>query len=190
MWCAGRRGRRPRWGVPRERVHPLALRLASRSGPCMPMMASHACVRASRVRRGGVWVCLCVLTRSDLFQKQRHRSVWRPLVPFLGMTCIWQLKSRERAQRVEHKPPMLLAAAAVALPTEQGTTLTPASALGDTRTRAEQLINEGKEMWEGPGVCESGFSALYLLNRGAFSERSPDLDNGGPSTSLQSMHRL
>lgn len=53
---------------------------------------------------------------------------------------------------------MLLAAAAVALPTEQGTTLTPASALGDTRTRAEQLINEGKEMWEGAVRAAGGIN--------------------------------
>jgi len=53
---------------------------------------------------------------------------------------------------------MLLAAAAVALPTEQGNTLTPASALGETRTRAEQLINEGKEMWEGAVRAAGGIN--------------------------------
>jgi hypothetical protein len=53
---------------------------------------------------------------------------------------------------------MLLAAAAVALPTEKGNTLTPASALGETRTRAEQLINEGKEMWEGAVRAAGGIN--------------------------------
>jgi len=46
---------------------------------------------------------------------------------------------------------MLLVAAAVALPMEQGErpALTAASSSSDGRTRAEQLIKEGKELWEG-----------------------------------------
>ena len=57
---------------------------------------------------------------------------------------------------------MLLAAAAVALPMEgQGgnPSLTPASTIHtDARTRAEQLINEGKEMWNGAVKAAGGLS--------------------------------
>ena len=57
-------------GVPRESARPLALRLASRSGPCMPMMASHACVRASRVSEGERrrWVCACACFKIRRFK--------------------------------------------------------------------------------------------------------------------------
>ena len=76
------------------------------------------------------------------------RSVWNTSRRFSGVFPAASTNARK----------MLLAAAAVALPTEQGTTLTPASALGDTRTRAEQLINEGKEMWEGAVRAAGGIN--------------------------------
>ena len=78
---------------------------------------------------------------------------------------------------------MLLVAAAVALPMEgQGgnPTLTPASTMhSDARTRAEQLINEGKEMFKGAvkaaGGLNGGATDMSKALMGIFSLGSSEL---------------
>ena len=78
---------------------------------------------------------------------------------------------------------MLLVAAAVALPMEgQGgnPTLTPASTMhSDARTRAEQLINEGKEMFKdafkAAGGLSGGATDMSKALKGIFSLGSSEL---------------
>ena len=78
---------------------------------------------------------------------------------------------------------MLLVAAVVALPMEgQGgnPTLTPASTMhNDGRTRAEQLINEGKEMFKGAvkaaGGLNGGATDMSKALMGIFSLGSSEL---------------
>ena len=83
---------------------------------------------------------------------------------------------------------MLLVAAAVALPMEgQGGSpmLTPASTLhSDARTRAEQLIHEGKEMFKSAlnaaGGLSGGAADMSKAMMGIFSLGSSEL-TGAPS---------
>ena len=83
---------------------------------------------------------------------------------------------------------MLLVAAAVALPMEgQGGSpmLTPASTLhSDARTRAEQLIHEGKEMFKSAlnaaGGLSGGAADMSKAMMGIFSVGSSEL-TGAPS---------
>ena len=70
---------------------------------------------------------------------------------------------------------MLLVAAAVALPLEQGE-LTPASALGETRKNADQLIAEGKEMWEGAVRAAGGLGGDLSKVYDVMGEFTPDAD--------------